>query len=112
MPHPLNWSLARSLVLSASVLAIAIAPAPRATLAQTPTLQNPGLGTLDTDRPPSRSYPYTLGAGDRINIEILQVPQYSGEREVLVDGTIELSPIGSLNVDGLTLEEADRKSVV
>ncbi len=108
MPHPLNWSLSKSLVLSASVLAIAIAAVPRVTLAQTPTLQNPALGTLDTENPPSREYPYTLGAGDRINIEILQVPQYSGEREVLVDGTIELSPIGSLNVDGLTLEEAAR----
>lgn len=51
---------------------------------------------------------YTLGAGDRINIEVFQLPQYSGEREVLVDGSINLPVVGSLSVEGLTIKEAER----
>jgi polysaccharide export outer membrane protein len=49
---------------------------------------------------------YTLGGGDRIRIDILQIPQYSGESSVLVDGTLNLSAAGSIDVQGLTLEQA------
>lgn len=49
---------------------------------------------------------YTLSAGDRIRIEIFRMPQYSGENSVLVDGTINLPVVGSVNVEGMTLEQA------
>jgi polysaccharide export outer membrane protein len=49
---------------------------------------------------------YTLGAGDRIRIDLFQVPQYSGENSVLVDGTLNLPLVGSVDVQGLTLEQA------
>lgn len=49
---------------------------------------------------------YVLGAGDRIRIDIFQVPQYSGENSVLVDGTLNLPVVGSVDVQGLTLEQA------
>ncbi|NJK27559.1 MAG: sugar transporter, partial [Coleofasciculaceae cyanobacterium SM2_3_26] len=42
---------------------------------------------------------------DRIRIEIVQVPQYSGEHEVLVNGTLNLPLLGSVTVEGLTLEQ-------
>jgi polysaccharide export outer membrane protein len=51
---------------------------------------------------------YTLGAGDRIRVEVFQVPQLSGEHEVLVNGTLNLPQVGRVLVEGLTLEEAER----
>lgn len=49
---------------------------------------------------------YTLGAGDRIRIEIFKLPQYSGEQEVLVNGFINLPQVGSVSVENMTLEGA------
>ncbi|HIK19051.1 MAG TPA: SLBB domain-containing protein [Leptolyngbyaceae cyanobacterium M33_DOE_097] len=58
-------------------------------------------------RVPSRSdEAYTLGAGDRIRIEVFKVAQYSGENQVLVDGTVNLPEAGNVSVQGLTLKEA------
>lgn len=60
---------------------------------------------------PSRqsiSDPYLLGPGDLIQIDVFEEPQFSGEngrQEILVDGSITLPLIGSLNVAGLTLEQ-------
>ncbi|HEY9651737.1 MAG TPA: polysaccharide biosynthesis/export family protein [Coleofasciculaceae cyanobacterium] len=51
---------------------------------------------------------YTLGAGDRIRIDILQVPQFSGEQEILVNGTLNLPQVGRLSVEGMTLEQAQQ----
>lgn len=49
---------------------------------------------------------YTLGAGDRVRIEVFQMPQYTGENTVLADGTLNLPVVGSISVQGLTLEQA------
>ncbi|MGB7084716.1 MAG: SLBB domain-containing protein [Phormidesmis sp.] len=49
---------------------------------------------------------YTLGAGDIVNIDIFRVDQYSGESQVLIDGTLNLPLVGKVNVNGLTLEAA------
>ncbi|NEO25531.1 MAG: sugar ABC transporter substrate-binding protein [Kamptonema sp. SIO4C4] len=51
--------------------------------------------------------PYTLGPGDNISIEIFQIPQYSGEQEVLIDGTLNLSRVGQLSVAGMTIPEVE-----
>lgn len=59
----------------------------------------------ENNRPHSESA-YTLGAGDRIRVEILKLEQYSGEYEVLIDGTLNLIQAGSLSVRGMTLAEA------
>ncbi|MEM1253024.1 MAG: SLBB domain-containing protein [Cyanobacteria bacterium P01_H01_bin.21] len=48
---------------------------------------------------------YTLGAGDVVRVDIFRVPQYSGESEVLVDGTLNLPLVGPINVAGLTVDE-------
>lgn len=48
---------------------------------------------------------YTMGAGDRLQITVFNVPEYSGEYQVLVDGTLELPVIGSLSVQDLTLSQ-------
>jgi polysaccharide export outer membrane protein len=59
-------------------------------------------------RPPmtAQEAAYTLGAGDRIRIDIFRVPQYSGEFEVLIDGTLNLPLVGAIVVEGLTIGEA------
>ncbi len=49
---------------------------------------------------------YTLGAGDRVRVEIFNVPEYSKEYTVLVNGTLTLHRAGSLSVSGLTLRQA------
>ena len=48
---------------------------------------------------------YTLGAGDRLRMEVFDVPEYSSEYQVLIDGTINLPVIGSLLVRGLTIPQ-------
>ncbi|MEM8829763.1 MAG: SLBB domain-containing protein [Cyanobacteria bacterium P01_G01_bin.19] len=52
---------------------------------------------------------YTLGSGDRINLNIFQVEEYSGEYPVLVDGTISLPLVGRVDVRGLSLKETSDK---
>ncbi|MEP0915686.1 SLBB domain-containing protein [Leptolyngbya sp. DQ-M1] len=55
--------------------------------------------TADTDS-------YTLGAGDRIRVEIFNVPEYSKEYQVLVNGTLNLHRVGNVSVAGLTIRQA------
>ncbi|MGB3507817.1 MAG: polysaccharide biosynthesis/export family protein [Microcoleaceae cyanobacterium] len=52
---------------------------------------------------------YTLGAGDRVQIDVFNVPEYSGENgqhQVQIDGTLNLPLIGNVSVVGMTLDEA------
>lgn len=49
---------------------------------------------------------YTLGGGDRIRVNIFEVEDYSGEYVVPPGGGINLPLIGSVNVEGLTTEQA------
>lgn len=49
---------------------------------------------------------YTLGAGDRVRMDVMNVPEYSGERQVLVDGSLSLPLVGNVRVDGMTMEQA------
>ena len=56
--------------------------------------------------PPGPESAYTLGAGDIIRVDIFRVPQYSGESQVLIDGSLNLPLVGKVNVNGLTLESA------
>ncbi|MBE9041033.1 polysaccharide biosynthesis/export family protein [Oscillatoriales cyanobacterium LEGE 11467] len=50
---------------------------------------------------------YLLGAGDTIALEIFNVPEYSREYAVLLDGTLNLPLIGRVSVAGLSLTEAE-----
>jgi len=45
---------------------------------------------------------YTLGAGDRIRVELFNVPEYSREYQVLVNGIVNLYLVGPLSVRGMT----------
>lgn len=62
-------------------------------------------GTAPDD--PSQSLQdYTLGSGDRIRLDLFEVPEYSGEYQVLSDGTLSLPRIGVVPVRGLTIDQA------
>ncbi|MEZ2247630.1 polysaccharide biosynthesis/export family protein [Microcoleus sp.] len=82
-----------------------------------PVPSAPGLplvpGTTPVNAPPTpssvRSEVYTLGAGDRIQLDIFNVPEYSGpngQHQVQADGSLSLPLIGSVSVYGMTLEQA------
>ncbi|MCC3443842.1 MULTISPECIES: polysaccharide biosynthesis/export family protein [unclassified Microcoleus] len=70
----------------------------------------PGFPSVPASAPSSvRSEVYTLGAGDRIQMDIFNVPEYSGpngQHQVQADGSLSLPLIGSLGVAGMTLEQA------
>ncbi|MBD2464637.1 SLBB domain-containing protein [Oscillatoria sp. FACHB-1407] len=51
---------------------------------------------------------YVLGVGDRLRMEIYNVPEYSGEYRVLADGSLNLPGIGAVSVQGLTLQQASQ----
>lgn len=48
---------------------------------------------------------YTLGPGDLLRVDILDVPEYSGEYLILNDGSLTMPLIGRLNVAGLTVSQ-------
>lgn len=51
---------------------------------------------------------YLLGPGDLITINVFNVPEYSGEQQVLANGKINLPAVGQLSVAGLTLPQAEQ----
>jgi polysaccharide biosynthesis/export protein len=58
------------------------------------------------DPAPQDSSNYLLGAGDKLKLDIYNVPEFSGEYQVLSDGTLNLPAIGALSVRGMTLKQA------
>ncbi|MDJ0842798.1 SLBB domain-containing protein [Crocosphaera sp.] len=48
---------------------------------------------------------YTLGAGDVIRVTVFPVEEFSGEYQILVDGTLSLPLLGNFSVEGLTLSQ-------
>jgi polysaccharide export outer membrane protein len=50
--------------------------------------------------------PYRLGAGDVLRIEIYNIPEYSGEYAIAIDGTIQMPEVGPLNLRNSTVDEA------
>ena len=48
---------------------------------------------------------YILGSGDRLQIELLDLPELSGEFTIGPDGTLYLPRLRALQVEGLTIEE-------
>ncbi|MGI0495257.1 SLBB domain-containing protein, partial [Alkalinema pantanalense CENA528] len=55
---------------------------------------------------PNRPARYTLAPGDRINVVIYNVPEFTGAYQLMVDGSIMLPVIGAVDVEGMTESEA------
>ncbi|MEM1366563.1 MAG: SLBB domain-containing protein [Cyanobacteria bacterium P01_H01_bin.15] len=51
---------------------------------------------------------YSLGAGDILRLDVFQVEEFSGEYPIPVDGNLTLPLVGSLQVEGLTLDQVTR----
>jgi len=49
---------------------------------------------------------YTLGAGDRLHLAVSGAPEDSGNYDVLTDGTLNLPQLGSIAVQGMTVQQA------
>lgn len=74
----------------------------------------PSLGDFSQDNPSflgsdSTSETYILGAGDQVRVDVFRLPDYSGDYEVLVDGTLGLPMVGQVLVAGLTIQQAQEK---
>ncbi|NJR21029.1 MAG: sugar transporter [Richelia sp. CSU_2_1] len=103
-----------ALLLLGSSLPIAAQPRPPRNPAPAPNQNRPRV----PPPPPPGSLPsgnfgsfgaeaaYTLGAGDRVSLDIVGVPEFSKEYQVLVDGTLNLPIIRSVSIQGLTLQQA------
>jgi polysaccharide biosynthesis/export protein len=81
-------------------------PQPSTPQSSTPRPSTPRPSTSQPSAYVQPETPYTLGSGDRIRIDIFQVPQYSGETDVLIDGALNLPLVGKVQVGGLTIEQA------
>ncbi|MBW4584257.1 SLBB domain-containing protein [Aetokthonos hydrillicola Thurmond2011] len=49
---------------------------------------------------------YTLGGGDRIKINVFEVPEYTSEYAIPPGGSVNLPLVGSVSIEGLTTEQA------
>ena len=94
--------LSRSLVSSLTGLTLLVSPTVSVLAANSVPAQ--GVDTSRLAQIPEAGY--SLGAGDRIRIDIFRVPQYSGEHEILIDGSVTLPVAGRVNLLGLTPDQA------
>ncbi|MDX2240830.1 MAG: SLBB domain-containing protein [Leptolyngbyaceae cyanobacterium bins.302] len=83
------------LLVWAAIAAPVIAQAPR----QAATVQAPTSSILEGDG-------YLLGPGDRVRIDVFNVQEFSGEYQVLPNGSLNLPLIGAVRVQGRTLGQA------
>jgi polysaccharide biosynthesis/export protein len=64
---------------------------------------------LAAPRPNNNPNAYTLGPGDRVRVDVFNVPEYSGEFVVLADGTLNLPIVGAIPVNGQSLFQASKR---
>ncbi|MEQ8972297.1 MAG: SLBB domain-containing protein [Coleofasciculus sp. C1-SOL-03] len=94
-------SVLTGLLCSVPLIMMSVSPS----IAQLPNFEDQALPQSPVNSLPSESA-YTLGGGDRIRLDILEVPQYSGEYQIPPGGSLSLPLVGSVFVEGLTLEQA------
>jgi polysaccharide biosynthesis/export protein len=100
---------------SPTPLPVPVAPIPAATSLGPMPLISPPVAAGDPEKweTPDRANPplvrpatYTLAIGDRINVAMASVPEFSAVYQVMVDGRITLPVIGAVDVQGMTEPEA------
>ncbi len=92
---------------TATLMVVLTSPALTEVIAARSSVAQPiGQGVIQIPMPTVGDEAYTLGAGDRVRVEIFKLTQYSGDNQVLVDGTLNLAEVGSVSVQGMTLREA------
>ena len=78
---------------------------PSTSLAQKPSAQKTPVYSI-TQTVTRINSTYTLGGGDRIRINVFEVPEYSGEYQIPPGGAVNLPLVGSVSVLGLTTEQS------
>lgn len=105
-----STGLSRSItqpVAGLTLFALIAVGVPSPTRAQMPSSNLFAQARTQTARPPvAAPVDYTLGGGDRIRVNVLDVPEYTGEYQVPPGGRLYLPLIGSVVVRGLTQEQA------
>ncbi len=96
-------ALGLSIVQQISVLGLPLAVQAQSMPSSVELFQDSG---TPASIPEEVSSDYILGPGDQLAIEFFNVPEYNGEKGVLVDGTLNMPLIGKVEVAGLTLEAA------
>ena len=77
-------------------------PAPQ-TAPNLPQLStSPEIGSLVEDT-------YILGIGDTLRIDVFNIPDYSGDFRVLSGGSLNIPVVGSILVEGLSVQQATEK---
>lgn len=81
---------------------------PLLSLPPTQILEDPARLVLPAQERPQEGYSeeYVLGAGDHVRVDIFRVPDYSGEYEILINGSLSLPMVGAVPISGLTLAQA------
>ena len=82
-------------IASACLTTHTLQPAFAGSTSQTPSIQ-PNRAVADA---------YILGPGDKLQVELLDIPELSGSFSIGPDGTIYLPRLRALYVEGLTVEE-------
>ncbi len=100
-PEPITQPVA-----ALTLLAFMATACPSPVRAQLPTVPDPSAAPPIASPGQQPSGTYTLGGGDNIRIDVFDLPQFSGEYQIPVGGSIQLPLIGSISVEGITLEEA------
>lgn len=79
---------------------------PHPSMAQLPALESVPQNPTNSNAVVQPNTAYALGGGDRVTIDVFEVPQYSGEYQIPIDGVLFLPLIGGVTVGGLTVEQA------
>ncbi|WRH65959.1 MAG: polysaccharide biosynthesis/export family protein [Planktothrix sp. GU0601_MAG3] len=77
-------------------------------LGHIPMAQAQGLVTQPMVNLPTGDTSYTLGPGDLLQLDIFNVPEYSGNNghhQVSIDGSVNLPLIGNISVQGMTVDQ-------
>jgi polysaccharide biosynthesis/export protein len=103
MPNTSLFKFLTQPVVGVALLSAVNVAVPFASLAQGQTLP-PKTSSPTTQTPLDTNY--SLGGGDRIRVNVFEVPEYTGEYQIPPGGAINLPLIGSVSVLGLTSEQA------
>ncbi|MGB0562584.1 MAG: polysaccharide biosynthesis/export family protein [Spirulinaceae cyanobacterium] len=83
-------------------------PDPDAFIPVTPAIAPPNFQPLPAGALPQETA-YTLGGGDVVQINVFDVPEYTGQYTVSIDGTINLPLLGQVQVGGLTVAQVNQR---
>lgn len=108
-PEPMRLAQARSFVddllpTAPTATARTAEPQPAVGSSLTSAQTVPPALMGETRALPQGAEDYTLGPGDRVFVDIFNVPEYSKSYLILPDGTLNLPRIGQIPVTGLTLQ--------